>query len=266
MVVLGVGGAIASVTGHGPFARRPEQISCGIWAALMIWLGTGSILARRWARALSLCFGGVFFISSLAMLPGLLILMATAWPKDLSPWPTLFGWMAWTGIAAGLLAFYSQPNVKSTCDRRDPTERWTDRCSLPVLACSILLVYLAFGYLRNSGFSQPVPVAGIASEGTSGRVFWLVFALFTIFAAIGIYRRNRLTWALYLTVFMVVNILTFIALVRINQSAGPDSTLGPAIWNTAAGTFMGLGYLIYARLFFGEVDETQRRGVKFLFM
>jgi hypothetical protein len=171
------------------------------------------------------------------------------------PGPSKFlSWLIPAGFSAALVAFYGQPGAQSTCDLRDPTGRWTDRCPLPVLACGCLLVYYAWGYLLDFGFGRPMPLAGISSGGSSARVLWLVLAACTFYAAWGVYRCNRQVWSLYLAVLILFNFLTFVALVRASQLTGLTPEVGSAIWNTAAGAFVGIGYLVYARFFFGKAE------------
>ncbi len=45
----------------------------GLMAVVMIWLGVGSVLARRWARALLLCIGWIGLIIGLIAMPAVFV-------------------------------------------------------------------------------------------------------------------------------------------------------------------------------------------------
>ena len=49
----------------------------GVMAVVLIWLGVGSILARRWARALLLCLGWIGLIIGLIAMPAVFMAMST---------------------------------------------------------------------------------------------------------------------------------------------------------------------------------------------
>jgi hypothetical protein len=127
----------------------------GVAVVALVWLGIGSIMARRWARALLLIFSwcalvmGVFMTGVLALvMPRMMANVASSGPAGQHPLPpgAMQGAMC---VSVAIIAFlfiliplvgvifYGSGNVKATCEARDPVRRWTDACPLPVLAVSI---------------------------------------------------------------------------------------------------------------------------------
>jgi hypothetical protein len=126
-------------------------------AVFFIWMGIGSILARRWARALMLIFswfwlvvGVVGLLSVIWMYPALRehIVRTPAVTANPAGAPgmtamvlgcmlAVFG-VLYVLLPLAFVLFYRSPHVKATCEARDPHPRWTDRCPLPVLGLSLL--------------------------------------------------------------------------------------------------------------------------------
>ena len=127
------------------FDASAAFISAGLYgliAVVMIWLGVGSILARRWARALLLCLGWLGLIIGLLAMPAVYLAMNSlgetlraqgqavppgtlALIKFFAIATTFVIYIVIPGVA---VLFYRSPHVKHTCEVRDPVERWTDRC------------------------------------------------------------------------------------------------------------------------------------------
>ena len=129
-------------------AILPAILIYGILAVSLVWLGIGSIKARRWARALLLIFSWTWLlIGAIA-----LVSMAFVMPKILAgasggpdahhelPASAMAGVMAAMFLVLGVffiivpvvwIFFYQSRHVKATCETRDPVTRWTDACPLP---------------------------------------------------------------------------------------------------------------------------------------
>jgi hypothetical protein len=143
----------ARTTGAAPpvSAILPVISIYGAMAVALVWLGIGSIMARRWARALLLIFSWSWLIMGVVMV----IFMALFMPKILAtvsangtsghhamPVAAMVGMMIGMFLVFGFLFlilpaiwtfFYHSRHVKATCEARDPVTRWTDACPLPVL-------------------------------------------------------------------------------------------------------------------------------------
>jgi hypothetical protein len=254
LIFLGVGSLWAATA--MPLTFRGAHMSASIFRLLgssingseMIWLGFGSVLARRWAASLLLCLGGVHFVLTILEMPGSLILMLNDVGGRALEWGLAIRFL----LPAAQLAFYSHPDVKRTCELRDPTERWTEQCPLPVLGCCVLLCELAMQDFENCVTVQPLPFFGSVISGPSGQGLWLATALFTLYAVWGIYRFDRRDWTVYLVVFLIFNVSVLLTLARIRSVQGISLTpeYGDQMWIEIADLLTGLGYLICARFYF----------------
>ena len=153
--------ANAENTGTPPnfLVMLPVDGLYGVLAVALVWLGIGSIKARRWARALLLIFSWSWLVMGFLMLVVMAfvmpIIMANA--SAASPGHPALPAAAMTVMMIFMLGFfgvffvlvpgvftffYRSPHVKATCEARDPAMCWTDACPLPVLA---LCLWLAVG-------------------------------------------------------------------------------------------------------------------------
>lgn len=167
---------------------RSATLSMAYMAALAvgaIWLGIGSIKARRWARALCLCIGWIWLIGGLfscaslfwtlpmvettmrasqqpGVQPAVTAMMITVAKITMVAVATVF----YVVLPAVLVLFYRSPHVKRTCEVRDPVERWTDRCPLPVLALVLLQAVSAVCVLALLPlYGRAFPLFGILVTG-----------------------------------------------------------------------------------------------------
>jgi hypothetical protein len=211
-------------------------------AALKIGLGTGSIWGRRWARALAFCFGVYGFTQIIGIEVNALFIIPTNERLYFSlGMPPLLLWNV------GLTWFYGLPSVKKTCELLDPIERWTDRCPLAVLTCCVWLFCEGLDQLTGLGkllietpgiwFSHPLLFA------------LLLFALFTEFAAVGVYRMNRIVWGLYLAAFLLYSFSFFVPPLRhaFQELDASNAANAAIVWPFVSNTVIGLGYLLWAR-------------------
>jgi len=249
----------------------------------LIWLGIGSIQARRWARALLLCFGwlglGIGLVSLVVVVASLgsmdelmrqqgqqLPPGAVAVAKFFTVATVLFIYVL---IPGALILFYRSPHVKLTCENRDPVARWTDLCPLPVLAMCILQVYGAGCLLFIPGFGAVMPLAGFMVTGWPARLLWFGFAGFSIYAARGFYRQIPRVWLIYTVVvvgFGLSSVLTFLRVDlleyyrtvglpewQIKQMAANPLMKGNFIVGLSALSMtLFVGFLLYLRRYFSQ--------------
>lgn len=246
-----------------------------------VWLGIGSILARRWARALLVVLCGSWTAIGLVSLAAMAVVM----PGILSSTPSPNGPMtsaAVTTILAisltfsavifliipgGWTFFYSRPSVRATCETRDPVTRWTDRCPLPVLA---VVLWVAFGvpaFLAAPLAGMAVlPLFGHILTGIPATILCVLLAGVMAWLARGLYRldgRALVALAILVILFAVASVLTYsrhglrdiyaamgyssaqIALME--QYAFPQEFL---TWGVLLWTVPVLAYLAFLRRFF----------------
>jgi hypothetical protein len=200
----------------------------GGMAIALIWLGIGSIMARRWARALlaiwswsSLLFG-VFAVVIMAIwVPRFNAAMSATQPPGQAPASAQFVVMLIIFLFSGIMfvllpllwaLFYGGKNVKATCEALDPVVRWTDRCPLPVLAMSLWLGFGALTMLLGATIRNATPFFGMLLSGWPGTVFFVFLALLWSYSAWALYHLDRRGWWIIFSamiLFCISNVITY---------------------------------------------------------
>lgn len=258
----------------------------GTLAVALIWLGIGSVLAKRWARALLLIVSwgvlimGVFAIGFMAfMAPNFLTNIQANLPAGQPKLPGavetgmlvfMFGFLGiFFLVLPGIwVFFYGRKSVKATCEARDPVVRWTDRCPLPVLALSLML---AFGGLMMAvsivSMNGVFPLFGMLLHGPAGIVAGMLVAVFWLYLARAVYRLSTGSWLLTFLTMAVFSISGFItysrhSMMEFYQLAGYSPEMMEQIrrsnvfqgnsmaWITLASCLPWLIYLLFLRRFF----------------
>ncbi len=234
VLLMLVGQAVAARNTHAPHASfstiLPAMLIYVVLAVALVWLGIGSVMARRWARALLLIFSWSWLIMGVLGL----VFMAFLIPKMLAgisgggtsgqpavP-PALGMVMIVMFFVFGVLFlilpavwafFYNSRHVKATCETRDPVGRWTDACPLPVLAfCMWLLFSVPWMLFMPITGHAVIPCFGIFLTGLPGALFYLALAAIWSYAAWLLYKLYERGWWLILialVLFMVSSLLTY---------------------------------------------------------
>jgi hypothetical protein len=139
----------AQAGAHSNLSILPAVVMYAFLAIVLIWLGIGSMLARRWARALLLIFSwswlviGVISMAAAGfVLPKIMETINAAQgmgrPRPpaalLMVIPMVTIGIVYVVLPAIWVLFYRSRHVKATCEAYDQVVRWTDRAPLPVLA------------------------------------------------------------------------------------------------------------------------------------
>jgi hypothetical protein len=205
-----------------------------IYAALavaLVWLGIGSIMARRWARALLLIFSwswlvmGLFVVVVMAFfMPKMMANMSSGGTTDHPAMTSsmIIGVMVGMFLVFGVLFvimpavwtfFYNSRHVKATCETRDPAMCWTDACPLPVLGICLWLLFSAPMMLVMPLAGHCVmPFFGMFLTGLPGTLFCLAVVALWSYAAWLLYKLDARGWWLILIaicVFWVSSLVTF---------------------------------------------------------
>jgi hypothetical protein len=215
-----------------PASILPIVAVYGVMAVALIWLGIGSIKARRWARALLLIFSWSWLVMGVFMLVGMMFIM----PKVLANAPSagtaqqqhalppgamtavmvfmfLFFGVFFVLVPAIWVFFYNSRHVQATCEARDGVTRWTDVCPLPVLGlCVWLMLSVPMMLLMPLAGHGVMPFFGIFLTGMAGSLFCLLVAAVWAYAAWLMYHLKPLGWWLIMVamvVFMASSLLTF---------------------------------------------------------
>lgn len=195
----------------------PEQMPVGqmlasiyiyaVLAAFFVAMGTGSMLVRRWARALMLVtawmwlIGGILGATAFAFLfPSVFDAMSA--PGGLPPEMVLImvtiivavTFFLYILLPAAFVIFYQSKHVKWTCEFYDRRVRWTDRCPLPVLAVVVALGFLAIFLPANLAYNGVMPVFGTLVSGPPGMGITLGLAALSALLAWGLYKQARWAW------------------------------------------------------------------------
>lgn len=254
----------------------------GVLAVALVWLGVGSILKRRWARALLLIGSwswlgvGVIALVSMAFLARpLLDSFQRSMPSEASS-----GYSFFMLIPAAMLLFiflilpgtwlffYRSPHVKATCEYLDPVVRWTDRCPLPVLAVVLWLIFSITTSVSMIFVGPAVlPVFGMFVIGVPAKLILAVMVGIWIYAIRGFYRLDGKAWwivVVMMAIFFVSSAITYarVDILEIYPALGysPQQIAEIAKFNFMKGPMMVgftllwsvplFGYLIYLRRFF----------------
>ena len=257
-------------------------------AVVAITLGIGSIRARRWAWALTLVLSWIWLITGslaivmlTAMLPtGFLAGMRSAQANSGTAQPIPTGVMAviltfFIAMAAiflvvlpiAFVVFYRRKDVEETCKRRDPIERWTDRCPLPVLGASIVLLYSAAYFFLASLTTPLLPLFGRYLVGWRASVIILPLAALDAGLAYLLYRVKVAAWWIAMGILgirLASNVATFLradlleAYSRMGwsdrqlqmMSSNPGIRSGVFLWWGLMATAIFAGYMIWIKRYF----------------
>ncbi len=252
-------------------------------AVILIWLGIGSIKARRWARALLLIFSwswlgvGILDVGALVfMLPRVMAHLPTppgtnhpAIPAAAIEVIILFTILI-SGFFLVLLPgiwtfFYSSRHVKLTCEWRDTAPGWTDVIPLPVLGLCLWLGL--FGLAVVAMCAMPyiaAPFFGVFVSGMTARAVYLVMAGGWLLAGWLLYRLDSRGWWLAVAwwlFFLISAVITYsqhdvIELYRLMHY--PDAQLAQIqqtgllkvsmmAWLTAISMLPSLAYMLWVK-------------------
>lgn len=280
-----LGQAMASQTTGVPTDYRmiiPGVVMYGGLAVAFSWLGIGSIMARRWARALVLILAWLWFVTGVISIG----FMAAFLPRILSTQPTggqqlphaalvvtmvfMLGFMsvAFLVLPGLLVLFYRSPHVKATCEARDPVRRWTDACPLPVLGLSLVLGIGVVSMLPMLfAYHSVAPCFGRLVTGAPGAGIILGIIGLWSYCAWATYRLKPAGWwaaMIGFGVMMVSALLTFpqVDLIEMYRLMGyPEQQIqqiqqynfftGPTMTVfMTLGALPCFGYLVYVKKYF----------------
>ena len=278
MVVSTAAGEAAGAPGIGMMV--PGLLFYAALAVWFTWMGIGSILTRRWARALLLVTSWFMFVSGVMGLFFMVFFMRDMYAEmgasgqmparmaGIMEAVTVAIMLIFYVIVPGvLILFYGSRHVKATCERRDAKTRWTDRCPLPVLGVSIPAVLGAASVPTMGCYGWAVPCFGRIITGAAGAGVVLVGMLLMLYVAWGTYRLRIAAWwcaALGMAAAGLSSIVTFarVDLMELyahmnfppDQLAQMEMIVPPMgqwiVLFTAVWIIIVLGYLAWIRRYF----------------
>ena len=173
------------------------------FAVWLIWMGIGTIRARRWARVLMLA--GSWFMLVCGMMA--MVMMFYIMPKTLTapslPDETVTAVLVGIYIVLAIIyllfpaigvLFYGNRNVRATIDHRDPKPSWTEQCPLPVLILALMLTLATTSILMLCFMNFATPFFGTIISGWPGAVVLLCSLGILISLAVGVYKLRLGAW------------------------------------------------------------------------
>jgi hypothetical protein len=287
LMVLGLSMASQTADG-GPGARMaiPMVGIYGAVAGVFVWLGIGSIMRRRWARALSLILSWSWLgvgIFSMAVVPFIMRRSLSAASQGGHPMPEIIQVVAMTVamlflgffmvvIPGVMVLFYRSPHVKATCEARDPSPCWTDAAPLPLLGVSCGLWVGAVGaFFIPMGYGI-VPFFGVYLTDIEAAP--ICFALAGLWVWLGwmFYKLKPAAWPILVCALVLVGTSSAFTLSRIDvpdlyRKLGYSEsmiaqiqkqgivTAGTMTWWSTAWMIPVFGYLIWAKRFFPKISK-----------
>ena len=253
-----------------------------IVSVCFIWIGIGSILARRWARAVMLVcswmwllFGAMGMIIFIWMVPHMFDHLP---PGQQMPAEMILVMQIVTGgfmgcmyilLPLAFVLFYQSKHVWATCRFKDPKTRWTDRCPLPVLALVILFAYGAFCMVWLPFYNFTIPWFGGILDGPSGAAVVLGVVLLEVYLVWGMYHRRVAAWWTAVLCVIVGSISGLLTMARTDlmelyermgipaeqldviEQMGLVEKMGAIWWVGVPFAVAFLGYLVYVKRYFG---------------
>jgi hypothetical protein len=176
-------------------------------------------------------------------------------------------------IPSILVLFYSGKDVKATCEYRDPQERWTDKCPVPVLAVSFVSVVWAVSMLSAGIYKWTIPFFGSMASGTAGAIVISVLTVVLVYIARGTYKLDIKAWWCALLVhigwslsaiitFSTVDMEKFYENMDFSKQQLDMMKQYGTLWGPGMSLLLGfwaivvLAYLIYVRRYF--IDAFQK--------
>jgi hypothetical protein len=248
-------------------------------AVWFVWVGIGSIKARRWARALILVSAWLWLVCGVIGTGMTLLFMPHMFAKmpNAGQMPpvfmivmklvmVLFMFIILVVIPGILVLVYGRKNIKMTCEFYDREVRWTDKCPLPVLAPVLLFAFGAFSVLNMLFYGAVVPLFGILLKGFPGICALFFIALIMGYLSRGLYHLDLKAWWAAIAMAVLASISITITFSRVSLLDLYVAMGFPAqqielmkqygIQDSPLMMFSGLwgilmaGYLVYVRKYF----------------
>ena len=263
----------------------PSMIVYVVVAAVFIWLGVGSVRARRWACELMLSLSWIWLVTGIcSMVVGVwlvpVMLRGMGAGSDLPPNFVFFVSLVVFGVIGFLyvllpgafVLFYRSPHVAATCRVRDPQPQWTDDLPRRLLTLVIVWALAAVSVLVMPAYGFVVPFFGVVLSGAGGAAVWVAILAGCVALAWGSARRARWAWWGGVVAIVLATLSSVITAVCVDPAeviqamdlppeqtillsgiAMPGRWVMALVWVVVWGTF--LGYLMTVRRFFLPVPE-----------
>ena len=212
----------------------PMMVTYAIFAGVMVWLGIGTIRARRWARTLMLALSRIWLVTGLVSLaitcftlPGL---VRTYGADAGLPSGTLavvmiialvFAAPVYVLLPGGFLLFFRSPDVAATCRASGPRRQFTDDLPPQIVMLATLWVLLAVSVVIMPAYNWAFPFFGRLLSGAAGVAPWVVVFVGCFVLAVGSLRRRAWAWWGAIAATIAAAVSTVVTSIRV----GPEQAL-----------------------------------------
>jgi hypothetical protein len=253
-------------------------IGAAVW---FVWMGIGSIKARRWARDLTVVVSIVWLLTGIGSLFAMFFFIPDMSGQTINGEPitprmastmknVMFGIVLFIMIIVPsvLLAYYSRKHVKETVMHLDPKERWTGRAPLPVMILIIFCLWAIISIVNAGAIGWLLPFFGKVIKGLPGAALAIMSGLLTLYAVPKLYKLISSGWwiVMALFVFWVVSMIGTIANVGLAEyfamidmpgmPADQVSMMNKTISNNEL--VISIQFMVTAVLFLGYLIYTKR--------
>jgi len=222
-----------SVGGGGVDLRSAWSASAidALMAVAFVWLGVGSIRARRWACELLLSLSWIWLLTGICALvigivvvPGVIAQLGTA--SELPPEMAALV-IAVTLVVSGVIyvvlpglfvLFYRSPAVAATCRARHPDPQWIDRIPRRLLTLTVVWVLLAASVLLMPAYDFFFPFFGLVLTGAAGALLWTIVLAVCVALALGTGRRAAWAWRGGVALTIAATLASTLTVVRFDMT------------------------------------------------
>ncbi len=200
-------------------------------AVMFIWLGIGSIRAKRWAQVLCYIVSWVWLLCGILAMVMVVFSLSdlvaqTSESSDVPPAGAAIisvtvlavAGLIYVLLPAGLLLIYRNKNVAATCAARWPQPCWTDTCPPLILSLCIVYVLGAYSLLLMPCLGLVIPWFGILLTGAPAAAVLLLLLLVLAYLTRATYRLEPAAWWTAVAGTLVAALSTTITLVRVDPS------------------------------------------------
>lgn len=232
-----------------PIARLSFAVAIGF-----IIFGLGSIMARRWARALILALSWLWLITGVLSSIGAFAILPQVFEQR--TWETAAQHAAVRNYGIGCVSvisglflillplafvlFYRSSNVRATVEARDRVHRWTDDVPGPLLSFGVWMIGGAAATLIFSFMYPSLPLGPWMIRGAAVPAVMLAFFALMLFIGVGSLKRKQTAWWAALALFMIGAGWAVLFVTRTNV----------AVWCRDLGIDPYSGYSLYSHPWF----------------
>lgn len=198
-----------------------------VMAVAFVWLGVGSIRARRWACELLLSLSWIWLLTGICSLiigivvvPGVIAQLGagSALPPEMAALVLVVAFgvigVLYVVLPGLFVLFYRSPSVAATCRARHPDPQWVDGYPRRLLTLMVVWVLLAASVLVMPAYSFFFPFFGVVLTGGAGAFLWVLVLAVCVALAVGTGRRAPWAWQGGVALTVAASLSSILTVVR----------------------------------------------------